>query len=108
MYRLLFAGVLSAVLGLGSLGARAEDGSRGQLLYDFACDACHNKGVHQRASRKATNFPELRGFVVRWATELGTQWTDLEIDEVARFLNDKYYHFPCPAEICRMKSSVAN
>ena len=38
---------------------------------------------------------------------MGKRWSDQEIDEVARYLNDKYYHLPCPAETCEMKSFMA-
>lgn len=90
-----------------SASAQADDLDQGQLLYDFACDACHDRSVHRRASRKAKTFGELREFVRRWSGEMGTQWSDQEIDEVARYLNDKYYHFPCPAETCEMKFFMA-
>ena len=100
---------LGWVLGALSIStpSYADDMGQGQLLYDFACDTCHDRSVHRRASRKAKSFGELREFVRRWSGELGTQWSDLEIDEVAKYLNDKYYHVPCPADVCEMNSFTA-
>lgn len=87
--------------------AQAEEFGRGRALYDFACDAYHDRGVHQRNARKATNFDELRTFVVRWNSALGTQWTDEEINEVSRYLNERYYHFPCTASMCQGNGGLA-
>ena len=85
---------------LAALPAGA-DTSLGQALYEARCDKCHDTSVHARNPRSAKSFDEIRGFVARWDKELGTAWTDEEINEVARYLNERYYKFPCPPSVCK-------
>lgn len=81
--------------------ALADDAVRGRALYESRCDTCHDRSVHNRAVRKSRNFAEVRQWVARWNTELDGAWTDEEIDAVTRYLNERYYKFPCPARICK-------
>jgi cytochrome c-type biogenesis protein CcmH/NrfF len=75
--------------------------SRGRALYELRCDQCHDQSVHQRTSRKAKNFSEVRASVVRWDRQQGgSAWRDDEVDLVTRYLNNRYYKFPCPASVC--------
>jgi len=78
----------------------AADAERGRLLYESRCDICHDTGIHLRASRKARNFDEIREQVMRWNAELGGAWKSEEIDDVTRYLNGRFYLFPCPERIC--------
>lgn len=81
--------------------ANAADTDRGKALYESRCDTCHETSVHSRAARSASTFDHIRAFVSRWDRELGQIWTIEEINEVARYLNERYYHYPCPASVCR-------
>jgi mono/diheme cytochrome c family protein len=74
---------------------------RGRALYDTRCIGCHDRSVHQRESRLAQDFPSLRAQVIRWNANIGGEWRSEEIDQVAAYLNDRYYKFPCPPEICK-------
>jgi mono/diheme cytochrome c family protein len=74
---------------------------RGRALYDTRCIGCHDRSVHQRESRLAQDFASLRAQVIRWNANVGGEWRTEEIDLVTAFLNDRYYRYPCPAEICR-------
>jgi len=78
-----------------------EDTAPGRALYESRCDVCHDKSVHNRAARKSRNLTEVRKWVSRWNTELGGAWKDAEIDAVTRYLNQRFYKFPCPARICK-------
>jgi hypothetical protein len=82
-------------------GAQSPDSVRGRTLYDARCDTCHDRGVHQRASRTAKDFAALRASVQRWDRELGAAWRAEEIDAVTRYLNERYYRYPCPTTVCR-------
>lgn len=74
---------------------------RGQRLYETRCWACHEKSVHSRSPREAKSYQAIRGFVVRWDKVLGGDWTKDEIDDVTLYLNQRFYSYPCPAQVCK-------
>lgn len=80
--------------------APAADPDRGRMLYETRCDVCHDSGVHLRAARKAGSFEAIRAQVRRWDRELGASWSREEIDDVSVYLNDRFYLFPCPENVC--------
>lgn len=71
--------------------------SRGELLYTTHCIACHGTEIHWRDKRMATDWPSLQAWVATWQGRMALRWTDDDIAEVARHLNDTVYHFPRPA-----------
>lgn len=93
----LIAGLLLAAVACPAIAA---DAARGRTLYESRCDGCHSAGVHERASRKATDFEGIRAQVVRWNAQLGGAWRREEIDDVAVYLNDRFYRYPCPDALC--------
>lgn len=96
--RALAAAALAAVLGAGD--AYAADPARGRALYEARCGGCHNESVHNDNSRKARNFEEARRRVAGFGAQLNAGWNDAQTDDVAVYLNDRYYKFPCPAALC--------
>jgi hypothetical protein len=78
-----------------------DETAPGRALYEARCDVCHDKSVHNREARKSRNVGEIRQWVSRWNTELGGAWKDDEIDAVTRYLNQRFYKFPCPPRICK-------
>ena len=75
---------------------------RGQLLYDNHCVACHNTQMHWRDRRQASDWASLKAQVRRWQGEAKLGWSEDEIDDVARFLNDTIYRFPQGGRIAAM------
>lgn len=71
---------------------------RGQLLYDTHCIRCHATQIHWRDLRSATDWATLRAQVERWQRQTAQQWSDEDIDAVARYLNDTIYHYPEPKQ----------
>lgn len=67
---------------------------RGQLLYETHCGACHDKQVHWRAKRSATDWKTLVTQVHRWQEIEKLHWSDDDVIQVARYLNDRIYRFP--------------
>jgi len=67
--------------------------SRGALLYDTHCIACHTKQMHWRDNRVATDWFSLRRQVQSWQDSAGLGWSDGDITEVARHLNESIYRF---------------
>jgi len=108
-------GILAAVIGslasgfFGLPAAQAfADAERGKMLYETRCSACHETSVHKQGSRKAKSFEGVRAQVLRWSAEVGGVWSVDEIDDLTLYLNERYYHFPCPQKLCRAdQASIA-
>lgn len=94
----LVGGLVAAAC--AALPAQAADASRGKILYETRCNACHKASVHLREARKASSFKGVREQVARWSAELRSGWSADEIDDVTLYLNNRYYGFPCPDAVC--------
>jgi mono/diheme cytochrome c family protein len=88
------------LVGLPALAiAQAAPSSRGQLLYETHCIACHTTQMHWRANRIATDWTRLKALVWRWQAEQQLRWSDADVDEVARHLNERFYGHPLPGPL---------
>lgn len=87
--------LLSAVLACaGAAQAQpASPGGRGALLYNNHCIECHSTQMHWRDKRQARDWASLVGQVQRWQAVAGLQWSEADVAEVARHLNDTIYRF---------------
>jgi mono/diheme cytochrome c family protein len=82
---------------LGSHYAYAQPApaqSRGELLYTTHCIACHTTQMHWRNDRTAVDWDTLKLQVRRWQGNARLEWSESDIVEVARHLNETIYHFP--------------
>ncbi len=70
------------------------DATRGELLYSTHCIACHTAQVHWREKKLVKDWASLRSEVQRWQGISKLGWSNEDIDEVARYLNVIYYHYP--------------
>ena len=80
-----------------SAAAQAQSQSsptRGELLYTTHCVACHTTQMHWREQRLATNWDILKALVQRWQSRARLAWSDDDVLEVARHLNDTIYRYP--------------
>jgi len=66
-------------------------GSRGQLLYEDHCQACHTSVVHVRETHKAQTLKDLEYWVTHWSDELKLPWGADEVRDVVDYLNVRYY-----------------
>jgi mono/diheme cytochrome c family protein len=98
----IVAGALPLLLALWP--ADAADRDRGMVLYEARCVACHTTSVHSRENRRAKNYADVREWVSRWSNFLGSDWGPAEIEDVSRYVNERFYGFPCPVEVCRVGS----
>lgn len=96
MKRTLPLAVSLALLVAASASAQ-QPGARGALLYENHCGACHTTQMHWRNNRAATDWASLRALVRRWQGVAQLNWSDEDIDEVARHLNGRFYRFEEPA-----------
>lgn len=75
-------------------GAQQAPPARGELLYTTHCIACHTTQMHWRDKKLAHDWDSLKFQVGRWQGNAGLQWTDTDIVEVTRYLNDTIYRYP--------------
>lgn len=68
--------------------------NRGQLLYENHCTVCHDSSAHIRERSKARSLADIRQWVYRWSQQLNLEWTWAEINDVADFLNQRFYQYP--------------
>jgi mono/diheme cytochrome c family protein len=68
--------------------------SRGELLYSTHCITCHSAQIHWRDKKAATDWTSLQLQVRRWQGAADLGWTDSDILDVARYLNDSIYRYP--------------
>ena len=66
---------------------------RGELLYSTYCIACHTAEIHWRDKRLVTDWASLKAQVRRWQANTGVVWSESDIGEVTRYLNELYYHY---------------
>ena len=100
---------VAAAIALATVGAPAHaqtnpPPTRGQLLYTTHCIACHDSKMHWRDERLATDWASLKAQVSRWQANARLQWSDAEITEVARHLNDIIYRYPRPTQAVRFEN----
>ena len=62
--------------------------SRGELLYTTHCISCHTTEMHWRDKRAASNWPALKAQVRRWQDAASLAWSDGDILDVSRYLNE--------------------
>ncbi len=89
--------VAAAVLGGASTMAQVQPQplpSRGKLLYTTHCITCHTTQMHWRNDKRATDWESIKVQVRRWQGNTGLGWSDADITEVSRYLNDTIYKYP--------------
>jgi mono/diheme cytochrome c family protein len=90
-------GSLIALMALGIAPPVAgQDMERGRKLFDTHCIACHSKALFNREKRIVHNRAELVAQVKRWQTVAGQQWTATEVDDVANYLDERFYKLSTP------------
>lgn len=65
----------------------------GKTLVQGNCTKCHDERVYTRPDRRVTTLEGLNQQVGRCEQALGLKWFDDDIDNVAAYLNQTYYHF---------------
>lgn len=80
--------------------AAAADVDAGRELHQENCVACHQSlmdgdaaSIYTRPDRRITSYSSLVTQVRRCEVNLGLQWFDEDVENVAAFLDETYYHF---------------
>jgi mono/diheme cytochrome c family protein len=69
---------------------------RGRMLYENACGVCHTTQAHWREKHLVHSWDELVYQVKRWQGMAGQAWSGAEVNDVASYLNDRFYHLQRP------------
>jgi hypothetical protein len=89
---------MKAILLCGSLalaaGAAVADAERGAKLHEESCMKCHGTEVYTRDDRFIDSRDALVAQVQRCQMNVGAQWNELQVEDVAQYLNRAYYKFP--------------
>jgi len=67
--------------------------TRGEVLYSTHCITCHTTIIHWREKTLSTDWHSLKFQVWRWQSNIELGWSEDEIIDVSRYLNEVYYHF---------------
>jgi len=97
MIQCWFKGLIVFILSVNPTFAENEtriESTRGAMLYDNHCIQCHTQQVHWREKKLATDWQSLIAQVDRWQRAAGLEWSKKDIEEISRYLNGKYYHYP--------------
>lgn len=73
-----------------------ESSARGALLYNNHCVECHTTQMHWRVLSQARDWDSLKAQVRRWQGTARLGWSEQDIQDVARHLNETIYRFPQP------------
>ncbi len=92
--RRMIAALVATLLAATAVQAQ----SRGELLYTTHCIACHTTDIHWRDRRAVNDWSSLVVEVGRWQSAAALAWSDDDVRDVARYLNEAIYRFPPPAE----------
>ncbi len=87
---------IALLLASSAAGAQTVPGTRGALLYETHCIACHDVQVHWRDKKVARDWPGLKGEVRRWQGNNTLGWGEEDIDAVADYLNWRFYRYTKP------------
>lgn len=99
----LLASILLALLcSAAQAQVQPTPATRGALLYENHCGACHSAQMHWREKRSAHDWNSLRRLVRHWQAEARLKWSEDDIDDVARHLNDTIYRFAPQANVARL------
>lgn len=85
--------VAGIVFGAAVVVTSASAQTRGELLYSTHCNACHSEQMHWRAGRTVTDWKSLQGQVRRWQAAASLRWSEDDVLDVTRYLNQSIYHF---------------
>jgi len=72
---------------------QAANPDNGKSLVEGNCTKCHDERVYTRQDRRVTTPEGLTKQVTNCERSLGLKWFDDDIDDVAAYLNQTYYHF---------------
>ncbi len=88
----------SLILALAAAPASAAllfgNAAEGKKIYETNCQGCHTASVFTRKDRRVNSIEGLMKQVGFCNHQLKRQLTKDQLDDLVKYLNDDYYHFP--------------
>jgi mono/diheme cytochrome c family protein len=90
------AGFLVAALNIMTLSVvntplSAQEFNSGEALYKNHCTECHETLAHTRPGSRISSMGEIRSWVASWSFHSNLHWSSEEVEDVADYLNRKFY-----------------
>ena len=89
----IFWAALAALLIRVAYAALPGDADAGQRLHQASCTGCHDASVYTRPNRAIRSLDELEHQVVGCGHLAKKDFSPAEIQDLVKYLNDRYYHF---------------
>ena len=70
------------------------DSANGKRLYDANCMGCHDTSVLTRKDRAVQSLDALKDQLAGCAHTANKEFSESEAQDLLRYLNDQFYHFP--------------
>jgi mono/diheme cytochrome c family protein len=92
--RVVMTSLLATISGaIGAAALLPGDADHGQAVHAKQCTTCHDSGVYTRPNRRVKTIEGLQGQVRMCNGQLQTGLTRDELNDIVRFLNDRFYRF---------------
>ena len=89
----IFRGSLAIGLIGSAYAAVPGDSSEGQRLHQANCAGCHDSSVYTRPNRQIQSLDALKHQVEGCGHAAKKEFSAAEIQNLVKYLNDRYYHF---------------
>ena len=95
MKKSMIAALVMASLAQGAQAASMlpGDAAKGKKLVEAGCTSCHGTEVYTRKDRKVKSVEGLMGQVGKCNANLARNYSDAQLNDVVKHLNDAYYKF---------------
>ena len=95
MKKSMIAALVMASLAQGAQAASMlpGDAAKGKKLVETGCASCHGTEVYTRKDRKVKSVEGLMGQVGKCNANLARNYSDAQLNDVVKHLNDAYYKF---------------
>jgi CxxC motif-containing protein (DUF1111 family) len=70
------------------------DSANGKRLYDANCTGCHDTSVLTRKDRTVQSLGALQAQLASCTHTANKEFSENEAQDLLKYLNDKFYHFP--------------
>ncbi|MEN8176536.1 MAG: cytochrome c [Pseudomonadota bacterium] len=88
-----FGAPLALLLALAAWSAPAASADDAEALVERDCTSCHGAEVYTRSNRMVGSMQDLRTQIQRCHRAAGKNWSAQDVDQVVKYLNDRYYRF---------------